>query len=61
MAPEQTNKPWRLALKEIVPVLFNVVTRDELSELFEHRAFYAAWPNGIIAAKVAKAVYEERG
>ncbi len=41
--------------------LDNGVTRDELSEVFTHLAFYAGWPNGIIAAKVAKAVYEERG
>ena len=41
--------------------LDNGVTREELSELFTHLAFYAGWPNGIIAAKVAKAVYAERG
>ncbi len=41
--------------------LDNGITPDELSEVFTHLAFYAGWPNGIIAAKVAKAVYEERG
>lgn len=40
--------------------LDNGVTRDELAEIFTHLAFYAGWPNGIIAAKVAKAVYAER-
>lgn len=39
----------------------NGVTKEELSEIFTHLAFYAGWPNGISAAKVAKAVYEERG
>ncbi len=41
--------------------LDNGITREELSEIFTHLAFYAGWPNGIVAAKVAKAVYEERG
>ena len=38
----------------------NGVTKEELSEIFTHLAFYAGWPNGIAAAKVAKAVYAER-
>ena len=37
------------------------VTREELSELFTHLAFYAGWANSISAAQVAKQVYEERG
>jgi 4-carboxymuconolactone decarboxylase len=41
--------------------LDNGVTREELSELFTHLAFYAGWANGISAAQVAKQVYEERG
>ena len=41
--------------------LDNGVTREELSELFTHLAFYAGWPNGISAAQVAKQVFEERG
>ena len=40
--------------------LDNGVTRDELAEIFTHLAFYAGWPNGVIAAKVAKTVYAER-
>ena len=41
--------------------LDNGVTREELSELFTHLAFYAGWASGISAAQVAKQVYEERG
>jgi len=41
--------------------LDNGVTKEELSELFTHLAFYAGWANGIGAAQVAKQVYEERG
>jgi 4-carboxymuconolactone decarboxylase len=41
--------------------LDNGVTKEELSEVFTHLAFYAGWPNGITAAQVAKQVYEERG
>ncbi|MDA1118221.1 MAG: carboxymuconolactone decarboxylase family protein [Proteobacteria bacterium] len=41
--------------------LDNGVTREELSELFTHLAFYAGWANGISAAQVAKQVYQERG
>jgi 4-carboxymuconolactone decarboxylase len=39
----------------------NGVTKEELAEVFTHLAFYAGWPNGIMAAQVAKQVYEERG
>ena len=41
--------------------LDNGVTKEELSELFTHLAFYAGWANGISAAQVAKQVYGERG
>jgi 4-carboxymuconolactone decarboxylase len=40
--------------------LDNGVTPEELSEAFTHLAFYAGWPNGILAAQMAKQVYEER-
>lgn len=38
----------------------NGVTKEEISEICTHLAFYAGWPNGIAAAKVAKAMYAER-
>jgi len=41
--------------------LDNGLTRDELSEVFTHLAFYAGWPNAISAAQVAKQVFAERG
>jgi 4-carboxymuconolactone decarboxylase len=38
--------------------LQNGVTKDELSELMTHLAFYAGWPSAITAASVAKDVFE---
>jgi len=39
--------------------LFNGVTREELSELITHVAFYAGWPAAMTAANIAKSVFEE--
>src|SRR6266851_5132545 len=38
--------------------LANGVTRDEISELIIHLAFYAGWPAAMTAALVAKDVFE---
>jgi 4-carboxymuconolactone decarboxylase len=38
--------------------LQNGVTKDELSELMTHLAFYSGWPTAITAAAVAKEVFE---
>ena len=38
--------------------LANGVTRDEISELITHLAFYAGWPAAMTAALVAKEVFE---
>ena len=38
--------------------LANGVTRDEISELITHLAFYAGWPAAMTAATVAKEVFE---
>jgi 4-carboxymuconolactone decarboxylase len=40
--------------------LDNGVSREEISELITHLAFYAGWPNAGSAAVVAKQVFEER-
>ena len=40
--------------------LANGVTRDEISELITHLAFYAGWPAAMTAALVAKDVFEKR-
>src|SRR5262245_37438264 len=40
--------------------LTNGVTKEEISELITHLAFYAGWPSAMSAAKVAKQVFEER-
>jgi 4-carboxymuconolactone decarboxylase len=38
--------------------LANGVTKDEISELITHLAFYAGWPAAMTAALVAKDVFE---
>src|SRR5512146_48315 len=40
--------------------LANGVTREEISELITHLAFYAGWPSAMSAAKVVKQVFEEK-
>ncbi len=40
--------------------LENGVTKEELSELMTHLAFYAGWPNGMSAAGVAVDVFAEQ-
>jgi 4-carboxymuconolactone decarboxylase len=40
--------------------LANGVTKDEISELITHLAFYAGWPAAMTAALIAKDVFEKR-
>src|SRR3954454_12192862 len=40
--------------------LANGVTKDELSELITHLAFYAGWPAAMTAALIAKEVFESK-
>jgi 4-carboxymuconolactone decarboxylase len=37
--------------------LANGVTRDEISEIITHLAFYAGWPAAMTAAQIAKDVF----
>ena len=41
--------------------LDNGVTKDEISEVITHLAFYSGWPASMTAARIAKDVMEERG
>src|SRR5271154_6663268 len=41
--------------------LANGVTRDEISELITHLAFYAGWPAAVTAAQEAKEVFDKGG
>lgn len=41
--------------------LQNGVTRQELSELITHLAFYAGWPTASTAVGIARKVFEEAG
>ena len=38
--------------------LSNGVTKDEISELITHLAFYSGWPTAVTAASVAKEVFD---
>jgi 4-carboxymuconolactone decarboxylase len=40
--------------------LTNGVTREEISEIITHMAFYAGWPTAMTAARIAKGVFEEK-
>jgi 4-carboxymuconolactone decarboxylase len=40
--------------------LDNGVTKQELSEIITHLAFYAGWPAAMTAATIAKDVFEKR-
>jgi 4-carboxymuconolactone decarboxylase len=40
--------------------LDNGVTKDEISELITHLAFYSGWPTAVSAAGLAKSVFEEQ-
>jgi len=41
--------------------LDNGVTREEISELITHVTFYAGWPAGVGAARLAQEVFDQRG
>jgi len=40
--------------------LTNGVTKDEISELITHLAFYSGWPTAVTAAGIAKTVFDEQ-
>jgi 4-carboxymuconolactone decarboxylase len=53
----RTNElPFHLDL-----ALKNGVTRDEISEVITHLAFYAGWPSASTAIDIARKVFEEAG
>ena len=45
----------------LIRALDNGLTRDEISEVITHLAFYSGWPGSMTAARVFKEVLEERG
>ena len=40
--------------------LDNGVTKDELSELITHLAFYSGWPTAVTAAGIAREIFEKQ-
>ena len=51
------NRPNQLR-SHLTIALRNGVTREELSEVITHLAFYAGWPSSVDAAGVAKEVFQ---
>jgi 4-carboxymuconolactone decarboxylase len=41
--------------------LDNGLTKDEISEVITHLAFYSGWPGSMTAARIFKEVLDERG
>src|ERR1041384_7912539 len=39
--------------------LINGVTKEEITEIITHLAFYSGWPTAMTAARVAKEVFEQ--
>jgi 4-carboxymuconolactone decarboxylase len=39
--------------------LDNGVTKDEISEMITHLAFYSGWPASMSAANIARQVFEK--
>ena len=55
VAQYRTNElPFHLKL-----AMQNGVTREELSELITHQAFYAGWPTANTAVEIARKVFAE--
>jgi 4-carboxymuconolactone decarboxylase len=44
----------------IARALDNGLSREEISEVITHVTFYAGWPTGVNAARMAKDVFESR-
>ena len=55
-----TYRPQQLRV-HIGRGLENGLTKDEISEVITHLAFYSGWPTAMTAAFVAKEVFEKQG
>ncbi len=53
-----THRPVQLK-GHIKRALVNGVTKEEISEVVTHLAFYAGWPAAMVAATTAMEAYEE--
>jgi 4-carboxymuconolactone decarboxylase len=51
---------WEQLRGHLERALNNGVTKDEISELITHLAFYSGWPAAMSAATIAKSVFEAR-
>ena len=55
-----TYRPEQLS-GHLTRALDNGVTKQEISEIITHLAFYAGWPASMTAARIATEVFEQRG
>ena len=55
-----TYRPEQLR-GHLARALDNGVTKDEISEIITHLAFYSGWPGSMTAARIASEVFKERG
>lgn len=55
-----TYRPEQLP-GHLTRALDNGVTKQEISEIITHLAFYAGWPASMTAARIATEVFEQRG
>ena len=55
-----TYRPEQLP-SHLARALDNGVTKQEISEIITHLAFYAGWPASMTAARIATEVFEQRG
>ena len=55
-----TYRPEQLP-GHLARALDNGVTKQEISEIITHIAFYAGWPASMTAARIATEVFEQRG
>ena len=55
-----TYRPEQLK-GHLARALFNGLSKEELSELITHVAFYGGWPCAMTAANIAREVFEAEG
>ena len=51
---------YLLGIGHLQRALDNGLTKNELSEVITHLAFYAGWPAAMTAAQIAKDVFAKR-
>jgi len=58
LTASDNNTRHQLMFNDVQRALANGVTKEELSEVITHLAFYAGWPAAMSAANIAREVFE---